>query len=850
MALGAVAVAFAACGETIIQVGEGDIVAMRVSPDTVAVGVGFTVDLQALPLDERGALIVGLDVEWASSDTDIATVDDTGTVTGVSAGEAEITATVAGLSATSVVNVLAPPEVVLSADTVRFSATAGGADPAPDAVDVTNGGELELMGLAVDSIVYDTQATDWLVAQLSASVAPSTLDLQPQAAGVTTAGTYVATVWLSAVDALGRPARLTVIFTVEAGAAAALSIIAGDAQSAEAGTAVAVAPSVRVADAFGNDVAGADVTFAVASGGGSVTGASVTTDEAGLAEVGSWTLGTVAGANTLTASVAGLIDVTFTATGVAGAAAALQIAAGDGQSAVAGSDVAIPPEVTAVDVHGNGVAGVSVTFSVVTGGGSITSASGVTDVDGDLAVGSWTLGTTAGENRLRAVAAAIPDSVEFVATGLTGTAERILRVARDSQTDPVAATLPTPYSVRVVDSNGNGVEGIPVSWSVTGGGGSITASSTTDADGIATNSRVLGTTVGAMTANGAVGGLIGSPVVFTATAVAGAPAILAQVTGDGQSATVDTDVTVAPEVSVTDQFGNAIEGEAVTFAVTGGGGTVAPGAAVLTDASGQASVTSWTLGQTAGTGNNTLQATTASAGVAGSPSTFTASATADAPAAITITSTASQTQITGLNVASPPTVLVEDQFGNPVPGETVDFTPSGSGSVGSGSVATNASGTATTTWTVSVTGSSVQTDGTFPNTLTAAVQGTALSTQFAADAIYSYVTHVNPVLCVGCHTGATPAAGLSLDGDAASDYDELVLEPLTCDDDGAALPASYRRVSTAGGVQAADDFSMILRYTDPALTGIGACTFTAHVDLSASALAIIRAWIRNGAPEN
>ena len=40
---------------------------------------------------------------------------------------------------------------------------------------------------------------------------------------------------------------------------------------------------------------GVSVTFAVATGGGSVTGGSATTDATGIATVGSWTLGTTAG---------------------------------------------------------------------------------------------------------------------------------------------------------------------------------------------------------------------------------------------------------------------------------------------------------------------------------------------------------------------------------------------------------------------------------------------------------------------------------------------------------------------------------------------------------------------------
>ena len=71
-----------------------------------------------------------------------------------------------------------------------------------------------------------------------------------------------------------------------------MALNAGNGQTATVGTAVATTPSVLVTDPNNNPVSGVCVTFAVASGGGSVTGASATTNAAGIATVGSWTLGT------------------------------------------------------------------------------------------------------------------------------------------------------------------------------------------------------------------------------------------------------------------------------------------------------------------------------------------------------------------------------------------------------------------------------------------------------------------------------------------------------------------------------------------------------------------------------
>jgi hypothetical protein len=78
---------------------------------------------------------------------------------------------------------------------------------------------------------------------------------------------------------------------------------------------------VLVRDGNSNPVPGVTVSFAVASGGGSLSGAAPLTNASGIATLGSWTLGTTAGSNTLTATVSGLPPVTFTATGTASASA-------------------------------------------------------------------------------------------------------------------------------------------------------------------------------------------------------------------------------------------------------------------------------------------------------------------------------------------------------------------------------------------------------------------------------------------------------------------------------------------------------------------------------------------------
>ena len=79
----------------------------------------------------------------------------------------------------------------------------------------------------------------------------------------------------------------------------------GNNQPGLVGFGVNVRPAVRVVDTLGNPKVGATVTFAVAGGGGGVTGGTAVTNANGVAQVGRWTLGGAAGVNSLTATVAG-----------------------------------------------------------------------------------------------------------------------------------------------------------------------------------------------------------------------------------------------------------------------------------------------------------------------------------------------------------------------------------------------------------------------------------------------------------------------------------------------------------------------------------------------------------------
>ena len=131
----------------------------------------------------------------------------------------------------------------------------------------------------------------------------------------TDSGTATVTAYLGSSNNGDEIGTTTVAFV--AGEATQIVINDGNNQSAMAGEAVTTAPSVIGLDTNQNPVEGVSVTFAVATGDGSITGETATTNVDGIATVGSWTLGTTAGENTLTAAIAGrepAISITFTAT--------------------------------------------------------------------------------------------------------------------------------------------------------------------------------------------------------------------------------------------------------------------------------------------------------------------------------------------------------------------------------------------------------------------------------------------------------------------------------------------------------------------------------------------------------
>ena len=260
----------------------------------------------------------------------------------------------------------------------------------PDTVNLRIGGSTQLRAAPVDGT--NTLLAQEPVVWTSSGAAVATVDASGLVRGV---GSGVVVITATSGTVEGRA------IAIISGAPAAVAAAAGNAQTAGVNAFVPVPPTVRVTDAQGNGVYAVPVTFAVMSGGGSVTAPQpVLTDLNGLASV-PWRVGPTPGANTLSATTGDPLTgapVTFTATAEVGPPDAAV-------SSVIALPATIPPSagqtvstitVTVRDALGRTVAGAAVTLSASGTGNTLTQPGTVTDNQGQT---SGTLSSTVAETK-------------------------------------------------------------------------------------------------------------------------------------------------------------------------------------------------------------------------------------------------------------------------------------------------------------------------------------------------------------------------------------------------------------------------------------------------------------------
>ncbi len=250
--------------------------------------LGEVAVLSAVVRDQNGATMPAAAVTWSSSADSVATVDAEGLVTAVGNGMATLTA----------VSGTASGDVAVAVLQVATSVTV-----VPDSVVLKDPGDTaQLMIAAVDALGAPIAAPS--VAWSSGDAAVATVD----GAGLVTAvgtGTVAITASVDGELALGS-ARVEPEVTLVAAGATTLS---GEVASE-------VALSVRVEDLFGAGYGGATVSWSTSAGSGSIASGAMSQSGPTGHTGAVWQLGTTAGPQQATASIASrgnVVDVVFDA---------------------------------------------------------------------------------------------------------------------------------------------------------------------------------------------------------------------------------------------------------------------------------------------------------------------------------------------------------------------------------------------------------------------------------------------------------------------------------------------------------------------------------------------------------
>ena len=646
-----------------------------------------------------------------------------------------------------------------------------------------------------DDVAMNGVSVSFSVSPSSGSVSRSTMTTgsNGQASTVLTVGTDAGTYTVTASVTKADNTKLTATFTATVPQEiTTLQKHSGDGQSALVGTQLSTPLTVKVLDQGGAAMSGVSVSFSV-SPSGTLTATTISTSTNGLAST-ALTLGITAGTYTVTASVTKPDNtqetVEFTATaGAAPTATTLEKRSGDGQSAQVGTQLTSAFIVRVLDQNGAALGGVSVSFSVSPSSGSINRTSMITGSNGQAST-TLTLGSTTGTYTVTASITKADNTLETVEFTATAEAvppppppERIATtlefVSGNGQSAQVSTQLSSAFVVQVLDQDGAALGGVSVSFSVSPSGTLSTTTATTGTNGQASTTLTLGSTTGTYTVTASVAGIT-ETVSFTATGEAAPPpppperiaTTLEKVSGDGQSAQVNTQLSSSFVVRVLDQDDAALSGVSVSFSVSPSG-TLSTTTAT-TGTNGQA-LTTLTLGNSAGT--YTVTASITKADNTQETVEFTATAEAVPPppppdkVATTLEKVSGDGQSAQVNtqLSSAFVVRVLDQDDAVLSGVSVSFSVSPSGSLSATTTTTNTQGQASTTLTLGNTAgaytvtASVLSSNNTQLTVTFTVTATALTEQIPED---------TDTTDDGSPPGQTPEdTGTTDDGDSLDDTD-------------------------------------------------------------------------------
>jgi uncharacterized protein YjdB len=325
---------------------------VSVDPAAPSIGVGATVGLQATARDANGNVISGRTFTWSTSDGNVATVSSAGVVSGIAAGSATVTASVAGKSGTSMVTVtaVAPPPPVVTTVTI-----------APTSASVAAGSTVALTATVKDA--QGNVMTGQTIAWTSSNTAAATVN----ASGVVT-GVAAGSVIITATCA-GKSGTSAITVTAVAPVVTTVTVSPPSATIAAGATA---ALSATVKDAQGNVMTGQTVTWT------SSNTAAATVNASGVVT------GVAAGSATITATCAGKTGTSvITVTAVAPVVTTVTVSPPSATIA-AGGTVAL--SATVKDAQGNVMTGQTITWTTSNSASATVNLSGgVTGVAGGSA---------------------------------------------------------------------------------------------------------------------------------------------------------------------------------------------------------------------------------------------------------------------------------------------------------------------------------------------------------------------------------------------------------------------------------------------------------------------------------
>ncbi|MGA2354109.1 MAG: Ig-like domain-containing protein [Terriglobales bacterium] len=368
----------------------------------------------------------------------------------------------------------------------------------------------------------------------------------------------------------------------------------------------------------------------------------------------------------------------------------LMLVGGNSQSAQILTALPAPLQLQVIDPYsGAGIPNVTVTFSDGGKGGVFDPASVLSDANGNVST-IYTLPKITGTYTITA-SSTLAGSLTFTETALPGPPTKVVIATGNKQSGQAGSILPSQLKVKVEDAYSNGVPGITVTFVDNSHAGTlIPTTAVSNASGFAQVSYQLPNADGTYKLTASAPG-VKTTALFTEYATGTAPAALVVVSGNNQTAPVNSALPQSLVVQVNDASGNPVAGVSVVFSATSGTVTGSP---ATSNSSGTVSV-NYTTGSSVG-------AVTISAAVNALNTQFSANVGAGAPASVTVSGGANQSGTAGTTLPQLLSAVVADQYGNPVSGVAVTFSDGGAGGSFSyaNPVTTNSAGTASQYYTL------------------------------------------------------------------------------------------------------------------------------------------------------